>query len=81
MLLKFNYGFGTRHENVCRVLKTDNYVLGFLFSDWFEDPRLNFNGTEWSSFYYYNEICKVSEGGYSREEYDRAVDEKIMDLT
>ena len=53
-LLKFHYGFGTRHENIVRVLKTDNYVLGFLFIDWFEDPRLSFNGTEWSSFYYFN---------------------------
>ena len=53
-LLKFHYGFETRHENIVRVLKTNNYVLGFLFIDWFEDPRLSFNGTEWSSFYYFN---------------------------
>ena len=36
-LLKFNYGFVTRHENIVRVLKTNNYVLGMLFTDWFED--------------------------------------------
>lgn len=80
-LLKFNYGFGTRHENICRVLKTDNYVLGFLFVDWFEDERLNFNGTEWSSFYYYDQICQVSGGGYSREEYERNLSEHYIDET
>ena len=81
VLLKFNYGFKTRHENVCRVLKTDNYILGFLFTDWFEDPRLDFNGTEWSSFFYYNEICQASEGSYSREEYDRNLHEQYIDGT
>lgn len=81
MLLKFNYGFKTRHENICRVLKTDNYVLGFLFTDWFEDPRLDFNGTEWSSFFYYNEICQASEGSYSREEYDMNLHEQYIDGT
>ena len=81
VLLKFNYGFGTRHENIVRVLKTNNYVLGMLFTDWFEDPRLNFNGTEWSSFYYYNEIIKVSEGGYSREEFDKKCDELTINST
>lgn len=60
VLLKFNYGFATRHENIVRVLKTNNYVLGMLFTDWFEDERLTFNGTEWSSYYYYNEIRRLS---------------------
>ena len=79
VLLKFNYGFGTRHENIVRVLKSDNYILGFLFTDAFEDDRLSFNGTEWSAFYYYNEIIRVSQGGYSREEYDQKQDELTIE--
>ena len=75
VLLKFNYGFSSRHENIVRVLKTDNYILGFLFTDWFEDERLNFNGSEWTSFYYYHEICKVSGGAYQKEEYVQNLDE------
>ena len=76
-LLKFNYGFGTRHENIVRVLKTNNYFLGFFFTSWFEDARLSFNGTEWTSFYYYNEILRVGKGAYSRDEYDHARQETL----
>ena len=67
--MKFYYGFESMHENVVRVLRTNNYVLGLLFIDWFEDPRLSFNGTEWSSFYYYTKICEVSDGTYANQEY------------
>lgn len=63
------------------MLKTQNYVLGMLFTDWFEDESLNFNGTEWSSFYYYKDICAVSQGNYSREELNRAIDEQVIDST
>ena len=76
--LKFNYGFLTRHENIVRLLKTDNYVLGLLFADWFEDPRLNFNGTEWSSFFYFNTIIQQSEGFYKKEEYEKAQDQRVI---
>ena len=72
-LLKFNYSFGSKHENIVRVLKTNNYVLGLLFIDWFEDPRLDWNGTEWSSFYYFNKIIEVSAGAYASKEYQTAV--------
>ena len=44
-IVKFHYGFGSRWENVCRVLKTNNILLGFIFISWFEDPVLNYNGT------------------------------------
>ena len=64
-----------------RVLKTSNYVLGMLFTDWFEDERLNFNGTEWGSFYYYRSICDASDGAYSCEEFDRRCDDQIRDET
>jgi len=60
VLLKFNYGFGSTRENIARVLKTNNVVLGMLFTDWFEDPLLSFNGTEWSSFYYYKQLSEAS---------------------
>ena len=63
------------------MLKTGNYVLGMLFTDWFEDENLSFNGTEWSSFYYYKDICAQSEGDYSRKELDLANDERIIDST
>ena len=78
-LLKFNYSFRTRHENIVRVLKTNNYVLGLLFIDWFEDPRLSWNGTEWSSFYYFNKIIEVSDGAYASQEYESAVKEKEIE--
>ena len=81
VLLKFNYGFGSRHENIVRVLKTNNYVLGMLFTDWFEDPRLNFNGTEWSSFYYYNQILRLGEGAYSEKEFNSVKDELTINDT
>mmetsp|Transcript_44675 Transcript_44675/g.59272 ORF Transcript_44675/g.59272 Transcript_44675/m.59272 type:complete len:81 (-) Transcript_44675:62-304(-) len=80
-MLKFNYGFATRHENVVRVLKTNNYVLGLLFCDLFEDENLAFNGTEWSSFYYFKEICDASQGTYSRAELDQAMDERVKEST
>ena len=75
-MLKFNYGFATWQENIARVLKTNNFVLGLLFIDWFEDPRLRFNGTEWSSFYYYSKICEVSDGAYATQEYKDAMHER-----
>ena len=78
-MMKFHYGFNTKFENITRVLKTNNYVLGMLFIDWFEDPRLNFNGTEWSSFYYYSKICEVSNGEYASQEYKEALHEQEVD--
>ena len=50
-LLKFNYSFGSKHENIVRVLKTNNYVLGLLFIDWFalKDDLLH-NLSELTSF-------------------------------
>ena len=69
-LVKFNFGFATRDENIVRVLKTTNYVVGFWFTDWGEDPLLAYNGTEWTTFWYFNQICDFSQGGYSRKELD-----------
>jgi len=57
-MMKFNYGFATKNESYTRVLKTDNYWLGMLFTDWFEDPKLRqFNGTEWTTLYYWTLMC------------------------
>ncbi len=55
-ILKFHYGFSTKWENIIRVAKTRNLVFGLLFCEWFEDPALQFNGTEWTSFYFRNVI-------------------------
>ena len=38
--MKFHYGFATKNESYTRMLKTKNFILGMLFTDWFEDPKL-----------------------------------------
>ena len=54
-LMKFHYGFATKTESYQRIFKTDNIYLGFLFTDWAEDPKLQaFNGTEWTTLFYWN---------------------------
>jgi hypothetical protein len=55
-LMKFNYAFSSWLENLVRVFRSANPVNIFLFSDWGEDPELCFNGTEWTSFYYFGVI-------------------------
>lgn len=35
-------------------MKTKNLLVGLIFIEWFEDPRLDFNGSEWTSFYFRN---------------------------
>jgi len=53
--MKFDYGFKSSTEGLQKMLKTDNLWLGFLFSDWFEDPDLQqFNGTEETTLFYWN---------------------------
>lgn len=34
-IVKFHYGFGTRWENLVRVLKTKNFFTGLVFIEWF----------------------------------------------
>lgn len=50
---------------MCRVLKTKNFFFGLIFVNWFEDQSLDFNGSEWTSFYFRNQIAR---GGLSAEE-------------
>jgi hypothetical protein len=57
--MKFHYGFSSHLENIWRVLKTKNLLFGVLFTTFGEDSRLEFNGTEWTVYYYFNEIIKV----------------------
>lgn len=69
-IVKFHYGFGTRWENMCRVLKTKNLFVGLVFISWFEDKSLDFNGSEWTCFYFRNQIAR---GGLSAEEREGLV--------
>lgn len=71
-LLKFNYGFQSRLENTIRVLKTDNPFVGLWCSDWGEDPNLQYNGTEWTSFYYFEKIKEINKD-YDTTEFDAKV--------
>ena len=63
-LMKFYYGFATKIESYWRVLKTKDYFMGVLFTDWGEDERLTFNGTEWTTLYYYTCLEKVCPERY-----------------
>ncbi len=58
-LMKFHYGFSSHLENIWRVLKTKNLLFGVFFTQFGEDTRLEFNGTEWTVYYYFNEIMRV----------------------
>lgn len=51
-IMKFHYGFSTVWENIFRTAKTTNVIAGLLFVSWGEEPALQFNGTEWTSFYF-----------------------------
>lgn len=51
--MKFNYAFNSWLENLVWVFQTANPLSIFLFADWGEDHRLRFNGTEWTTFYYF----------------------------
>jgi hypothetical protein len=50
--MKFYYGFVTKFESYAVLFRTNNYLLGMLFADWFEDPKLKLNGSEWTTLYY-----------------------------
>ena len=64
-MMKFHYGFATKNESFTRILKTKNILLGMLFTDWFEDPKLQkFNGTEWTTLYYWTLLCEVNPDRY-----------------
>ena len=45
-------------ENIWRVAKTKNLVAALLFLTWGEDSELQFNGTEWTSYYYFRQLQK-----------------------
>jgi hypothetical protein len=60
-LMKFNYAFNTWLENLVRIFKSANPLWVFLFTDWGEDPRLRLNGTEWTTFYYFNVIQDINQ--------------------
>jgi hypothetical protein len=55
-LLKFNYGFSTHLENIWRVAKTKNLAAGVLFCTLGEDSEMEFNGFEWSIFYFWRSM-------------------------
>ena len=55
-LIKFNYAFQSALENLVRLFKSANPLNVFLFTDWGEDPKIIFNGTEWTTFYYFGVI-------------------------
>jgi hypothetical protein len=67
-IVKFHYGFSSRWENLCRVLKTKNFILGLIFIEWFEDLSLDFNGSEWTSYYFSRQI---SNGGLTPSEKEQ----------
>ena len=69
-MMKFYYGFASKFEAYWRVMKTKDYFMGICFSDMGEDPRLNFNGTEWTTLYYYTMLEKVSPEKYKAETVD-----------
>jgi len=59
-LMKFNYAFQTWIENLVRVFKSANPLYVFLFTDWGEDPDISFNGTEWTTFYYFGVLQDIN---------------------
>ena len=59
-LMKFNYAFTTWLENLVWVFQTANPLSALLFSDWGEDSRLRFNGTEWTTFYYFGVLQDIN---------------------
>ena len=58
-MMKFYYGFASKFEAFWRVMKTKDYFMGIMFSDLGEDPRLNFNGNEWTTLYYNIMVEKI----------------------
>jgi hypothetical protein len=66
-LMKFYYGFATKFEAYWRVMKTNDYLVGILFSDYGEDPRINFNGTEWTTLFYYTMLERVAPEKYKAD--------------
>ena len=46
-------------ENVWRIAKTKNLLFAILFTTFGEDPDLEFNGTEWTVYYYYGQIQRL----------------------
>ena len=75
-IVKFHYGFSTSYENVCRILKTRNFVLGILFISLFEDKSLEVNGSEWTSYYFQKEI---NAGGITESTNDEADYNEIVE--
>jgi len=46
------------------------------FADWCEDPKLAFNGTEWTSLYYFGVVKNVNKE-YNPEEYEKGKQNEI----
>ena len=55
-MMKFHYGFATKYENIVRTLRTTNFVAGCLFLKWGENASFDFNGSEWTTFWYRDAI-------------------------
>ena len=55
-MMKFHYGFATKYENIVRTLRTTNLATGCFFLKWGENPSFEFNGSEWTSFWYRDAI-------------------------
>mmetsp|Transcript_42474 Transcript_42474/g.40721 ORF Transcript_42474/g.40721 Transcript_42474/m.40721 type:complete len:140 (+) Transcript_42474:806-1225(+) len=64
----FKYDFEDPIINYAKVFKTKSYILGFLFADLADDKDLRFNGTEWTTIYFFQQLARIASKEQESEE-------------
>jgi hypothetical protein len=61
----FRYDFEESRLNFARIFGTKSYVLGMIFTEYFIDKRVKFNGTEWTTIFFFDELQRIENEEYA----------------